>query len=546
MKRKNLSKFLPLGLAMVFLVLGVATLGDYGINWDEPVHFMRGQAYLRFFLTGKKNYDDLPKLKIHFTKNSRRVAKFSPDFEDDSQFRRSLYQSDSWNGEWFFKNDTPHPPLNDILAAFTNFIFYQKLGVLGDIEAYHLFEVLMAAVLVLVVAFWAKETYGVWAGLVAGLALALTPFFWAESHYNVKDPIEACFFTLTLYGFYKAVKKRSTRWLILTAIFFGLALATKLNIIFVLLIFLLWLLARGDLKKLPGSFWLVSFLAPLIVLAIFFLSWPYLWQKPIQGLVEVWQYYHSIGIESGTGFDFYPLKAIFFTTPLPTLFLGTLGVLTAVLLFKKEKEKTSFLWFLWFLVPIARVIVPGTVIYGGLRQIMEYLPAMALLAGLGAEKLRQRFKLPTIVFLLAFLPLVAKLVQLHPNEGLYFNSLIGGLRGAARRDFPNWGLSLGNEYRQGIKWLNEHAEKEANLALARGLLSNVPRIWIRPDINFGGYYFSGEEQKGEYIMALTHEDWERWIPQKAEYLKKLAPVYQLQVEGMTVLAIWKNDGKMLE
>lgn len=532
-----MKKFWPLLLAGIFLLVGLLTLKDYGINWDEPAHFMRGQAYLHYFLTGKKNYDNLPKLKIHYPKNDRYVLKDKIDFEDDRQFRRSLYQSDHWNGEWFFQNDTPHPPLNDILAALSNFIFYQKLGVLPDVEAYHFFEILAAAILVFLVVWWAKETHGNWAGLVAGVSLALSPLFWAESHYNIKDPIEACFFGLTIYGFWKAVKRDSFGWMMASSIFFGLALGTKLNIIFVVLIILPWLLFSK--KKLSRKILSSLLIYPLIAFLIFFISWPYLWPKPLQGLIEVWQYYRGIGVSSGGGFNFYPFEAIIFTTPLVILFLFLVGFIFA-------KDNVSFLWQLWFLVPILRVILPGTVIYGGLRQIMEFLPAMALLTGLGAEKLRKiNFRFLIIIFFFFGL-LVIKLFQLHPNEGFYFNFLIGGLKGASEKNFPNWGLSLGNEYRQGIEWFNKNAPQDSNLTLARGLLSNIPRIWIRPDINFGDYYFSGQEKKGEYIMALTHQGWEDWIPEQATYLKKLKPLYELKVEEVTVLAIWKNGEEMLK
>ena len=50
---------LSLIIPLVFLIGGIVTLSDYGFNSDEPFHFYRGQAYLHFFLTGKKDYQDL-------------------------------------------------------------------------------------------------------------------------------------------------------------------------------------------------------------------------------------------------------------------------------------------------------------------------------------------------------------------------------------------------------------------------------------------------------------------------------------------------------
>lgn len=547
---------LPFLLAGIFFLFGLITLNDYGINWDEPDHFMRGQAYLRYFLTGKKDYQGLPRLEFHYPKNDRYKLPQNIEYKDDRQFRRSIYQNDSYTLANWYKDDSGHPPLGDILAATTNWIFYQKLGILGDIESYHLFEVLTGAILILVVSLFAQETYGVFAGLIAGLSLALYPLFLGESHFNIKDPVETCFFGLTIYTFWKAIKNQSPKWMISSAIFCGLALGVKFNIIFVPLIILPWLLARGIKRSFSKKILKSLFFYPFVSFGIFFISRPYLWSDPFNHTLEIIKYYQSIGLQQNFqpanfyifGFNTYPLQAVIFTTPLVILFFSLIGIIACFFLFKKEKEKTSLLWLLWLVVPILRVTIPKTSIYGGVRQIMEYIPAMALLAGLGANYIAtlRRSHLAKIVIVFMFIPIILKLISLHPNEGLYFNPLIGGLKGAAERNFPNWGLSLGNEYRQGIKWFNQNAPPQANLTLARGLLSNIPRIWIREDIDFGDYYFSGPAGKGEYIMELTHEGWESWIPAKATYLQTLNPIYQLKVEGVTVLTIWKNSPEMVK
>lgn len=547
---KKKFKYLPLILAGAFLIIGWLTLKDYGINWDEPDHFMRGQAYLRYFLTGKKDYQGLPKLESHYPKNDQYELPQNIEYKDDSQFRRSLYQNDFYTLANWYKDDSGHPPLGDILAAAFNWIFYQKLGVLGDIESYHLFEIFIGAVLVLVVSLFAQEAYGTFAGLVTGLSLTLYPLFLGESHFNIKDPVETCFFALTIYTFWKAIKNQSAKNLLCSAIFCGMALGVKFNVVFVPLIILPWLIARGVTKSLFKKMLIGSIFYPLIVLGIFFVSRPYLWPDPLNHTLEAIKYYQSIGLKQNFqpanfyfhGFNTYPLQAIIFTTPLVILFLATVGIMAGVFLYKKEKQKTSFLWLLWFMIPILRVTLPKTSIYGGVRQIMEYLPAMALLSGSGAAQLAKRFKskIIPVILVTAFLPITLKMFQMHPNEGLYFNPLIGGLKGAAEKNFPNWGLSLGNEYRQGIEWFNKHTSANVNLTLARGLLSNIPRTWIRQDINFGDYYFSGKEKKGEYIIDLTYEGWESWIPEKATYLKTLKPIYELKVEKVPVLIIWRN------
>src|SRR3989344_5288250 len=45
-------------ISAVFFIVSFMTLHDYGISWDEPIHFTRGQAYLNYFLNGETEYKD--------------------------------------------------------------------------------------------------------------------------------------------------------------------------------------------------------------------------------------------------------------------------------------------------------------------------------------------------------------------------------------------------------------------------------------------------------------------------------------------------------
>ena len=61
MKNRDIkNKLLIFVIPFIFLVVGIITLKDYGLNWDEPYHFAKGQAALHYMLTGKKTFLDLP------------------------------------------------------------------------------------------------------------------------------------------------------------------------------------------------------------------------------------------------------------------------------------------------------------------------------------------------------------------------------------------------------------------------------------------------------------------------------------------------------
>lgn len=547
MLKVNHGVFLGLVIGLVFFLVSIFTISDYGISWDEPIHFMRGQGYLHYFLTGEIKYDTL-------------------------KGERSYYQNDQLTAKYFLESDSGHPPLNGILAAFSNYIFFQNLGILGDVESYHLFNILTATLLIFIVIVFAFETFGFLAALTTGLTLTLYPLFFGESRFNIKDPAEAAFIGLTIYAFWKAVNNWSWKWLVLSAVGFGLGLGTKFNILFLPFILIPWaiykifILDKQSLRSsnLKGktkinSFLLVLFLSPAIILLIFVGSWPFLWADPVNNLLEIFGYYKQIG----TGFNYqtaqfylpfglnsYPLLWIIYTTPPYILFLSILGIIAALKNFKK-KNGVTMLWLLWFIVPIARVTLPSSSIYGGVRQIMEYVPAVALISGLGAVYLKNlilkifpklHLKLIYLIFLVGFFQIGFVLIKLHPNQNVYFNSLIGGLSGAKEKNIPSWGNSFGNAYHQAINWMNKNAPKDANLALIQGTGLNIYKPGLREDIRFNNLTWSGINRQGEYLLELTHQSPVRVYPYAWDYVDKtLDPVYEVKVDGVAIARVWKND-----
>lgn len=544
----NLKRWLVILLVpALFFIFAVGTIKDYGINWDEPIHFNRGQSYLYFLLTSKEEIEPLSTKPSFF-------HGYPP---------RALW---TWDGG--------HPPASDIMAAFINFIFYQKLGILGDIASYHLFNILTATLLIVVVAFFAYKTYGIFASLITSIALASYPLFFSESHFNIKDPPEAAFIGITIFAFWLSLSKVNWRWLLVSTVFAGLALGTKFNAAFLPFIITPYVLIRyypivkrgpkyilSQLEKTPPAYLKMLILAPVISFIIFFVLWPFLWQNPLGNFLKVLHYYKNIGTgfnyQTGKyligGFNLYPVFWILITTPPLVLFLAIIGIIFAIV--KPDGKKTTFLWLLWLGVPVIRVSLPNTSIYGGVRQIMEFIPAMALLAGVGGYYLREWLtyllkkarianakKIGTVVVLASFLPHLFVMAKLHPNENVYFNKFIGGLPGAKAREIPSWGNSYGNAYWQAIKWLNDNAEPNSRLALVQGTGQNVAAIQLRSDINFSNTNWSGVNRNGEYLMELIYDKSVRAYPYAWEYIEKmLEPVYDVKVEGVTIARVWKND-----
>lgn len=553
-------------LALIFgffyLILGTVSLKHYAVNWDEPVHFLRGHSILHYFLTGEKSYS-----------------------EDTNSLRKSYYKMNNYNYKYFedqISNAVEkkrvefagggHPPLSDLLAAISNYVLYTRLGVLGDIESYHFYSVFLSSFLAACLFYFVARQYNVFAGLIALLSFALYPLFLGESRFNIKDMPEAVFYSLTLIAFYKGITESNIRWVFLSALFFGFALGTKLNIVFIPITILPWLIifyAKSIIKEGIVNFFkkrkllfISFFLYPIIGLSILISTWPILWPDILNRLMTILSYYQKIGISTGSdsrfttffGLNTYPIQWIVYTTPLVIIFLFLAGAFYTAKNGLNERNKTALFILLWLIVPVVRVIIPGAAIYGGVRQIAEYIPAMAILAGIGAYYLVQslkfkvfNFKLQPVTFIfellivLMFIPITFKIISLYPFESVYFNELIGGLKGAKEKNIPGWGNSLGSTYLKGVEWLNNNINDNARLATIYELRSNIPDFLLRKDINYANKFRSMTRREGEYIIGVTHSgayDDQYHRRYLETYLNSL---YEVKVDGVALLKIWKND-----
>lgn len=556
------NKLIAVLLGLFFFIAGLFTLPHYGINWDTINHLPRGQAYLHFFLTGRKDFLDLVPFRQYWQDSDTLWIK--SDIPAGEIPARSIYQSDGTTFNWFMEHDGGgHPPLSDIFSSFSNLIFFQKLRLVNDIDSYRIYGVFLGASLIALIYFWVSKIYGRFAGFVSSLSLGLYPLFWSELHFNTeKDVPETVFWSFALYCLWRGVINKSWKWFGLFGVFFGFALGTKFNVLFSLFIIFPWILVYllrsrfRDFKRL--IVWL--FVSLTTALVIFVGSWPYLWADPLTRVFSVVKFYKTIGLTETIdpkfigilGLNTYPVSAITYTTPIAILLFTVFGIMIAVKRIGKDKSLSSLLFLLWFIVPIVRVSLPGTNIYGGTRQIMEYIPAMAILAGIGGSFLKNWLgkicgsKVSYLIILGLFVPVVLGLVQIHPNENVYFNQLIGGLSGAKLKKFPYWGNSFGAAYRQGVSFINKNAEQGARVVLAYELLPNIPSIWMRRDISFHNSSRSGYLRRGEYAITLTYQG-TRERSYYDSYLENFVePVYQAAVDGIPVLKVWKNDDAHLK
>ncbi|MBI3380348.1 glycosyltransferase family 39 protein [Candidatus Gottesmanbacteria bacterium] len=587
-----MKKYLPgILIAVLFFIVQILTFSSYGIDPDSPFHFLRGQAYLHILTNRGQKFDQpdflspvlfAPRQRISLyslnswegvSDNIRPIGEYPGGKSIQSVFknyqlakgRESFYKHNIWNSD-IFNTDVGHPPVSDILSAITNRVFFEKLGLLPDIEAYHLYSVLCATLAVFVIYVFTRHAFGKFAAILASSVLALYPSFFAESHFNIKDIPEMSFFAIALISFYFWVYSRKKLWFIAFTISFFLALGTKLNIVFLPIILIIWLLSiiKTEVFKKWFSKKTLAYAAIFVIfnLGLLIALWPFLWTDTVTKFISILAFYKEVGAKDlnvqlaphfGLPFGGNAAGIILAATtaPIATLILSAIGL--AILVASVKKHHESILLISWIAIPILRVTFISTDIFGSIRQFAEFLPAMAIMAGVGgnyiATKLSNIFHLSwqliTQLLIIGYIfILVFMNISYHPNQNVFFNSLAGGVKGAWDRRILDWQTGNGNPYRQAVSWLNDYAPKNAKLAYLDGTMTSISPLWLRDDILIGSY-FSGLAQKGEYIISVVYPNPPKVFPYL--YLERfLDPVYEIKVDGTVITKIWQNDPRYIK
>lgn len=557
-------------IGLFYFIALLITMPDYNLVWDARNHYFKGQDFANFFLTGRKNYDGLPITKDYARYYRDYISKYAPDpninkrISPDPNYRRSIYQDDFHNFEWLMKsNQIEHPVFGDIAAAFSNIVFYEKLGLLRDDYAYRPYTIFLASILVGLIFYWMLISYGLFPAIVSTLSIGLMPLFWAESHFNLKDVPQMTFFTLAIWEFWRGIILKSKKRIIFSSFFAGCAFATKLNIVFLPFILIPWFFifyikSRKKDRNLYNHWIWLLIIYPIIMIGIIFLIWPQFWQKPIESFMAMLKTYYEVGIypdytpafRTIFNFSIYAFTWIILTTYPLIGVLTFIGIFFTLFNLKKNKDFLPLLFLLWLFIPILRASLPFTSIFGGVRHIMEYIPPFSMLTGYGVYKLfhlvPSRYKLfIRIGIILGFIPLLMTLIRLHPAENVYFNSLIGGLAGAKKANITGWGYNDGGIYRKATDWLNKNAKKNTHIVTAFSEPADFYIPELREDL-LADNYFSGYLQKGEYIIALTHDSELQHTYRMSYPENLLEPVYVYSVDGVPLIKIWKNDKEHLK
>ncbi|WP_300177230.1 glycosyltransferase family 39 protein [Bradyrhizobium sp.] len=436
--RRLAARFDPFDVAAITLLVAIAavalwTFRDYAISNDEGVQHHYGELILNYYASGLKD-----------------------------------------RGVFHFENLYLYGGLFDIIAV--------SLSHLIPIDPYDLRHILCALIGVAGIgatAVTARSVAGPRAGLIATIALGVCGAWYGAMFNHTKDiPFAAAMMGATLFLIRIARYLPSPRLRDIAA--FGVLAGAALGMrvlgltlvaytVFAIAIYLpasddgcgqnrtRWRLAAESLLRVLPAF--------VLAYLIMIFAWP--WAalaplNPIRGLVAFSEFHYDIRtFFAGQTYHMADVPRLYIPVyllirlPLLTLAGAAIAMLLALLPFRSGSaqpiRRDITLLSFTIIFPLACQVIDHGPAYTGLRLFLFVIPPLAALAGIGLDRiltmLAARGRLVAACGLAfgsaCFLWNAATLVRLHPDEYLFYNAAIGGLKGASRRyDLDYWFNSM--------------------------------------------------------------------------------------------------------
>lgn len=496
-------------LLLVLAVIALLTFRDYGLGWDDYTHAQYGDLVLSLYTSGFRDTRALSFVNLYlygggFDMAAAAVAKVLPF--DLFETRR-------------------------LMGA--------AVGLIGLIATWRI----------------ARRIGGPLAGLLALALLATCPLYYGHMFINPKDGPFAAAMAIFLLGLVRLIDehpKPSVGTLAILGIGFGLSIGSRIMAGFgvvnaVLALALLFVLeARSEgLRIARARFAQLSLLlipTAILAYAVMGLVWPWGVTSPLNPIVAIETFSHFFEKPWQELFDgqrLTPLEMPWDYVPLLMglklpeilLLLGCAGIVGSLVAacraqLTPRRRTVYFCIALAAALPVLVTLVTRPAMYNGIRHFVFVMPPLAVAGGLAGGWIAARLGRIALGFLavcfaagVAF-PVVG-MTRLHPYEYVFYNHIIGGVRGAQTRFMLDyWGLA----FKQAGRQLRETLD-------ARGETPPAGRKWK--------VAVCGPHPPAR--IALGDEFEPTWEPQGADFALMLGTFYCAQFEA-PVLTEVARDG----
>ena len=510
-------------IVLLFLTIHLAIINDYGLTWDFHHHFFAGGKFLGL------SWQELEPDAL-------------PYIEPDPRRTWSL----------------PYGPFISIIPTASYVLFSAKLGWLAPDAAYNLPIVLSGVLGIMALYLFLRQAWPHPLSVFGALFLALTPRYFSDIHNNMKDAPMAAVFAVNIWLLWRLVHKHRPIDLLLSVLAFAIAFNTKINSIFIPLVFASWLILLGITKvqtQFPRRIFWYFLLAPL---AAYLLWWGF-WADPMGQIMHAVRTFGfgTDNIEvlvngnwhcSGKNVPwYYPYWFIGITTPLRILgfFLFSIGSSLALIFSKKRTNLLSLrlLLLAWFFVPLTRYFLPKIGVIDGVRHFEEVLYPLCALAAIGFYDLVQVFSKrrtdfwKSKIFILATVGIIGSLiwnvVSYHPFQITYYNELVGGITGAyGKYDLDYWGGSQ----KYAVEWVNRTAAPNAKVFIF--MAPDVASRYLRPDLRAGVNTVNPEN--ADYTIILNRQSFYYRLG-VFDYIRQHVPVYTVTTHEVPLVWVFGKE-----
>lgn len=391
--------------------------------------------------------------------------------------------------------------LFNMLSAAAN----RYIGGIDEYDMRHLINAIAGFLAILFAGLLARSIGNWMTGFLALVLLATWPQFFGQSMNNPKDIPFALGYVMAIYYLTKLVKelpRPSTRTWVMTAI----AIAFTINIragglilagmlfAFVTGAYILDSEIRKKITTTKSTGYLFKKVLIVCIASYFggLIFWPYGLTGPLSNPFTALKEMSNFSVGIGVLFDgklmlsneipwTYIPQWLIITTPIVVLSGAIL--FSAVWYFSRKKFSATLMLLLIFaaVFPWAYTVYQDSPLYDGLRQMLFIIPLIAVMASLTwhyiltlPKQRVARYALAGIMVIGILLPVRFSFAN-HPNEYVYFNELIGGIKGAYGKYDTDYYM---NSIRKTSEWFQKtdafrNATKEKKLLLATNAVDAV-------------------------------------------------------------------------
>jgi hypothetical protein len=529
------------GIAVFGLVSLLATSAQFGMVWDEGYTVRRERLLDQW----------LDRALVWIERGQWRLA----------------FDQRELDNYWLFSREEPngHPP------------FYALLGLAGwrlchrwlpALEAYRLGPMLLTASTAGVIYAHLASRRGRLTGTVAAVLIMAMPRLFAHAHYAHYDMPMTCLWLLAQVAFVASLDSRPRA--VLLGVFLGLSAATKFTGLFAVVPAVAWVIlaevlprigrhvgaTAGAARPLWPGLRALSLALPVAVLTLYAVQPPW-WIEPVARPLRFFAsnlsraqtqplatlYLGKVYAFSLPWHNTAVITAV--TTPVLVLVLGTIGIAACWSL--RRQQPWALIWPLsWSTLLIVRALptAPG---HDGIRLFLPSVASLAVLAGIGAGWLVERFQtgwrraIAPLLAAAAVGECVVGIARTYPYTDSYYNGAIGGLKGAERFGFEltYYWETAGREL---MEWARSQARgKPISLAFPMDATNHkLMREWgeIPPEVRIVDLneppigkpirsdYFVLQRRRGLYYPS------DRWLDRYGH------PVFTVHREGVDLLRVF--------